>query len=196
MRWIIGALLAVLVAALLYVGAAVVTLGALASAVRDGDAETILRLTDRGALRRNLAQQFVGAYLDELESERRLTPAQRAAAGSLAWTYGEAIIDAFISPDGIRFLLDRRAVPHAPGSVSVVPGAFPRFIGSGTEDPLGAIQRFWPINITEFSFRVGARGDPERSAILLRFRRLTWRFSGVVLPREAVKAAVRALPRS
>jgi hypothetical protein len=134
--------------------------------------------------------------LNELESERRLTPAQRAAAGSLAWTYGEAIIEAFISADGIRFLLDRRALPQSPGPVAVVPGSFPGFIGSGTEDPLAAIQRFWPINITEFSFRVGSRGDAESSAVLLRFRRWTWRFSGVVLPREAVKAAVRALPRS
>jgi hypothetical protein len=196
MRWIVGALLALLVATVVYVGAAIMALGTLATAVREGDAETILRMTDRGALRRNLAEQFVGAYLDELEAERRLTQAQRATAGSLAWTYGEAIIDAFISADGVRFLLGRADAPAGGGPFRVAPGDFARLVGSGTEDPLGALARLRPINITEIGFRVGSGVGAETTEVRLRFRRLSWRLGGVTMPREAVKAAVRALPRS
>ncbi len=82
MRWLVGSLIVVAVALVLYAGTAIASVGSLVDAVRSGDANAIIARTDMGRLRSSLAAQIVGAYLERTSQSRPLKPFERMVASS------------------------------------------------------------------------------------------------------------------
>ena len=187
MRWVMGAVVAVLVATGGYVGSAVVALNGLVQAARAGDSAEVLARTDLPRLRHSLVDQIVAAYLKRIGQDRPVKPLERM----VATTYGASIADAMVG----KLLTEQNLTNMLRNGTLDAGGAetanMHRLSELDTSKIFETISRLSVIKPVEFFIRLG---DNENSAgVSMHFEGNGWKLSGIQLPATAVQALAKAL---
>jgi hypothetical protein len=188
MRWVLGILLAISVAAGAYVWSAVASLSGLVEAARAADGAELLARTDIPRLRHSLADQIIAAYLRRTGQDRPVKPLEQM----LANTYGSAIADALVgkllTEENLTNLLSKGAIADA-GDANM-----PRLGQIDTSKIAEIWSRISLVKPVEFAVRLGV--NEGSGAISLHFEGDGWKLSGVQLPEAAVQALAQTLPEN
>jgi hypothetical protein len=187
MRWFFGILLALLVAAGVYVGSALVSLGGLVEAARAGDGAAVLARTDMPRLRHSLVDQIVGGYLRQLGRDRPIKPLERMLANTYGATIADAMITKMLTEENLTRILNQGAIGPGGGSIADMR----RLSELSTSSTLEMLSRISPIKPVEFLVRLG---DTENAGgVSLHFQGDGWKLSGIQLPAAAVQALAQSL---
>ncbi len=193
MRSLLATLAVIVVALVLYVGSAAVALQGLAEAARAADGAAVLARTDVAAVKRSLAGQIVGVYIARAGEKRALSSSERFLANTVGGSLADALIDALLTPERLTQLLKTgriESMPQMTATTEIAPVA--------TVDHGGyfaMISRLHLISFVQFSVRVSDTADPETAtAIRMHLSGLTWKLSGIDLPRKALRDIAAGLP--
>jgi hypothetical protein len=188
MRWVLGVVIAIAVAAGAYVWSAVASLDGLVEAARAADGAALLARTNVSRLRHSLADQIVAAYLRRTGQDRPIRPLEQM----LANTYGSAIADALVgkllTEENLTNMLSKGAIADA-GNANM-----PRLGQLDTSKIAEIWSRISLVKPVEFAVRLG--GNEGSGAISLHFEGDGWKLSGVQLPEAAVQALAQTLPEN
>jgi hypothetical protein len=188
MRWVLGVVIAIAVAAGAYVWSAVASLDGLVEAARAADGAALLARTNVSRLRHSLADQIVAAYLRRTGQDRPIKPLEQM----LANTYGSAIADALVgkllTEENLTNMLSKGAIVDA-GNANM-----PRLGQLDTSKIAEIWSRISLVKPVEFAVRLG--GNEGSGAISLHFEGDGWKLSGVQLPEAAVQALAQTLPEN
>ena len=186
MRWFLGGLAAFAIAAVIYVGSAILSLNGLAGAARAGDGAAILSRTDLPRLRHSLVDQIVFAYLKRVGRDRPVKPMERLVASTYGATIADAMVGKMLTADNLTQILRDGRV--AVGETDVNLQRLSDLDASGAWQKIGRLSFVKPV---EFQVRLGDGDDA--GGIGLHFEGFGWKLSGVQLPAAAIEALVRHL---
>ena len=186
MRWFLGGLAAFAIAAVIYVGSAILSLNGLAGAARDGDGAAILSRTDLPRLRHSLVDQIVFAYLKRVGRDRPVKPMERLVASTYGATIADAMVGKMLTADNLTQILRDGRV--AVGETDVNLQRLSDLDASGVLQKIGRLSFVKPV---EFQIRLGDGDDA--GGISLHFEDFGWKLSGVQLPAAAIEALVQHL---
>jgi len=191
MRWLLGIVIGVLAAAMIYLGTAAHSLSELASAARAGDGARVLQHTNVKALNHSLTDQIVRAYLERIGTKRTVGPLEK----TLITTYGATIADAMVAK---MLTADRLAQMLKTGKLE---GAadLPSLSGIPTladlDTGLSMLGRLHFIQPVLLGIRVSDSSPPDAyAAINLHFEDFGWKLSGIELPKAVVRTLAANLP--
>jgi hypothetical protein len=190
MRWFFGTLLALLIAAVIYVGSAIVSLNGLVEAARAGDGAGVLARTDTIRLRRSLVDQIITAYLKQLGQDRPVKPLERLAANTYGASIADAMIAKMLTPENLTAILNK-------GAISVGGAQIPdmmRLTEIDASKIFETVMRISPIKPVEFMIRLGE--TESAGGISLHFEGNGWKLSGIQLPAAAVQVLAQDLVNS
>lgn len=186
MRWFLGGLAAFAIAAVIYVGSAILSLNGLAGAARAGDGAAILSRTDLPRLRHSLVDQIVFAYLKRVGRDRPVKPMERLVASTYGATIADAMVGKMLTADNLTQILRDGRV--AVGESDVNLQRLSDLNASGVLQKIGRLSFVKPV---EFEVRLGDGDDA--GGISLHFEGFGWKLSGVQLPAAAIEALVQHL---
>jgi hypothetical protein len=189
MRWILGTLVALLVATIIYVGSAVAALTGLVEAARSGDTAAIISRTDTAGLRRSLVDQVVAAYLKRRDQERPIKPLERLVVSTYGASVADALVGKLLTPENVANMLKNGAVTTGDGTQVNMLGRLTDLDTTRITQTLG---RFSIVKPVEFQVRLGDAADA--GAVSLHFQGDTWKLSGVQLPASALEQLAQQLP--
>jgi hypothetical protein len=192
MRWFIGGLAALVILVLAYLGSAVSSLAALASAVRAGDGRAVIERTDIKALNHSLTDQIVWAYMERIGATRQIKPMEKLLINTYGATIADAMVAKMLTADKLTQILKT-------GSLDT-PGV-PPFAGLPALGDLhnanwaALLGRLGFIKPVVLSVRISETSDPETySAIALHYEGPGWKLSGIELPKAIVRQLAASLP--
>lgn len=187
MRWFFAALLALLIAAGIYIGSALVSLNGLVEAARAGDGAAILARTDAERLRHSLVDQIVSAYLKQLGRDRPVKPLERVLANTYGATVADAMIAKLLTAENLTRILKSGTIGSGEGPVANMQG-----LGEiDTSNVFAMLNRISLVKPVEFLFRLG---DAESAGgVSLHFEGNGWKLSGIQLPAAAVQVLAQSL---
>jgi hypothetical protein len=186
MRWFLGGLAAFAIAAVIYVGSAILSLNGLAGAARAGDGAAILSRTDLPRLRHSLVDQIVFAYLKRVGRDHQVKPMERLVASTYGATIADAMVGKMLTADNLTQILRDGRV--AVGESDVNLQRLSDLNASGVLQKIGRLSFVKPV---ELQVRLGDGDDA--GGISLHFEGLGWKLSGVQLPAAAIEALVQHL---
>jgi hypothetical protein len=186
MRWFIGTLLAIIVGFGIYVGSAVVSLGALVEAARAGDAAGVLARTDTARVRRSLVDQIVTAYLKQLGQDRPVKPLERLAATTYGASIADAMIAKMLTQENLTAILNKGAITANGAIVNVQ-----QLTEIDTTRVLETLGRMSPIKLVEFLILLGE--SEKDGGVSIHFEGNGWKLSGIQLPAAAAQVLARDL---
>jgi len=186
MRWFLGGLAAFAIAAVIYVGSAILSLNGLAGAARAGDGAAILSRTDLPRLRHSLVDQIVFAYLKRVGRDRPVKPMERLVASTYGATIADAMVGKMLAADNLTQILRDGRV--AVGETDVNLQRLSDLDASGVLQKIGRLSFVKPV---EAQVRLGDGDDA--GGISLHFEGFGWKLSGVQLPAAAIETLVQHL---
>jgi Protein of unknown function (DUF2939) len=187
MRWVMGAVVAVLVATGGYMGSAVAALNGLVQAARAGDGAEVLARTDLPRLRHSLVDQIVAAYLKRIGQDRPVKPLERMVANTYGVSIADAMVGKLLTEQNLTNML-RNGTFDAGGAETA---NMQRLSELDTSKIFETISRLSIIKPVEFLIRLG---DNENSAgVSIHFEGNGWKLSGIQLPATAVQALAQVL---
>jgi Protein of unknown function (DUF2939) len=186
MRWFLGGLAAFAIAAVIYVGSAILSLNGLAGAARDGDGAAILSRTDLPRLRHSLVDQIVFAYLKRVGRDHQVKPMERLVASTYGATIADAMVGKMLTADNLTQILRDGRV--AVGETDVNLQRLSDLDASGVLQKIGRLSFVKPV---EAQVRLGDGDDA--GGISLHFEDFGWKLSGVQLPAAAIETLVQHL---
>jgi hypothetical protein len=189
MRWLIGIVVVVLVALVVYVGSAVWSAKALVEAVRAGNGGEVLERTDLPRVKHSLTDQILAAYLDRLGKNRPIKPLERMIANTYGASIADALVSKLLTEENLTRLLRTGAVGDASQNTQ-----FGNLASLANLDPsaLRLLGRISPVKLVEVAILLG--DDRDSGAIHLHFEGDGWKLSGVELPAAALRAIAESLP--
>jgi hypothetical protein len=187
MRWVLGAVLAILVAIGIYVGSAVMSLNSLVLAARAGNGGEVLARTDLPRLRHSLVDQIVAAYLRRMGQDRPVKPLERMVANTYGASIADALVGKMLTEEKLTNMLKNGAVGVSDSETANMQ----RLSEVDTSKIFEIMSRLSLVKPVEFLIRLG---DSESSGgISLHFEGNGWKLSGVQLPATAVQALAQSL---
>jgi|GEM_PF-1702728 hypothetical protein len=187
MRWVLGAVLAILVAIGIYVGSAVMSLNGLVLAARAGNGAEVLARTDLPRLRHSLVDQIVAAYLRRMGQDRPVKPLERMVANTYGASIADALVGKMLTEEKLTNMLKNGAVGVGDSETANMQ----RLSEVDTSKIFEIMSRLSLVKPVEFLIRLG---DSESSGgISLHFEGNGWKLSGVQLPATAVQALAQSL---
>ncbi|UPK38213.1 DUF2939 domain-containing protein [Bradyrhizobium sp. 186] len=190
MKWIVGILAAVLVCVVVYIGSAFVSVLALVSAVRNGDANQIMTRTDIPRVRHSLVDQLISAYLDRLGQKRPVRPIERMAINTLGTSIADDFATKLTTPENLSVLLRSGTVRNAADNISF--GTMASLANFDAANIFAVIGRITPVKPVEFSLTLGP--GENAGSISMHFEGTAWKLSGITLPPRVIAAMVDRLP--
>ena len=193
MRWFLGVLAALIVAAAIYLGLAASSIATLASAARAGDITKVLEKTDIKALTRSLSNQIVNAYLDRIGATRKVGSMEKMLINTYGATIADAMAAKMLTADNLTQILKSGKLEASQGLPAF--SGLPALADLHTGNWLSLLGRFNFIQPVLLGIRVSEKSDPENyAAINLRFQGPEWRLSGIELPKPIVRTLAASLP--
>ena len=187
MRWVMGAVVAVLVATGGYVGSAVAALNGLVQAARAGDGAEVLARTDLPRLRHSLVDQIVAAYLKRIGQDRPVKPLERMVANTYGASIADALVGKLLTEQNLTNMLRNGTLDAGDAETANMQ----RLSELDTSKIFETISRLSVIKPVEFLIRLG---DNENSAgVSIHFEGNGWKLSGIQLPATAVQALAQVL---
>ncbi|PZA09384.1 hypothetical protein DNX69_25130 [Rhodopseudomonas palustris] len=193
MRWFFGGLAALVILLGLYLGSALVSLGGLADAVRNGDGAAVIARTDVKSLTQSLADQIVAAYLDRIGQTREVRATERMLVRAAGLGLADAMIAKMMTPDNLTKLLKTGKLQ---GVQDLPPIAgLPQLGDIDTRNVLATLNRFRFVEPVEFAVRISdTTEDDAYSEIRLHFAGSGWKLAGLVLPNRVARELAATLP--
>ncbi len=193
MRWLLGIVVAAIALAATYYGSALHSLAGLVSAARAGDGAAIVARTDLPRLSRSLSDQIVTAYLERVGTGRHVGTMEKM----LVTTYGASVADALVSKmltaENLTEILTSGRLAEARSSSALT--TLPSLTDLQHVNLLVQLGRMHFINPVKLSIRISKSADPDQAtAIVLHRSSLTWKLSGILLPRAALRDIAASLP--
>jgi hypothetical protein len=188
MRWVLGSVLAISVAAAAYVWSAVASLSGLVEAARAADGAELLARTDVPRLRHSLADQIIAAYLRRTGQDRPVKPLEQMLANTYGSSIADALVGKLLTEENLTNLLSKGAIADA-GDANM-----PRLGQIDTSKIAEIWSRISLVKPVEFAVRLGV--NEGSGAISLHFEGDGWKLSGVQLPEAAVQALAQTLPEN
>src|SRR3978361_644073 len=105
MRWIIGIIATVLIALVVYVGSAFVSLKGLVEAARAANAEAVYSRATLERVKRSLVDQIVAAYLRRLGETRPIKPMERMLANPCGPSIADAMVGKLLTRESLAEIL-------------------------------------------------------------------------------------------
>jgi Protein of unknown function (DUF2939) len=187
--WLGGLALLLIVAA--YHAWPLIGAAQLATAARSQDAQAVLEHIDEPALRQQLTRQIVRAYLDESGRGPKDTVGRNFAV-SLGTSVAEPYVAELLTPENLTSLLRNGRIAQAPGKeATAISGVnlpnFSAFLDSG----------LWTVfsnagfdGWTSYLIAVPAKQDAETFGVHLHLSGLSWKLSGIDLPKSLLARVV------
>jgi hypothetical protein len=193
MRWFLGVLAALIVAAAIYLGLAASSIATLASAARAGDITKVLEKTDIKALTRSLSNQIVNAYLDRIGATRKVGSMEKMLINTYGATIADAIAAKMLTADNLTQILKSGKLEASPGLPAF--SGLPALADLHTGNWLSLLGRVNFIEPVLLGIRISEKSDPESyAAINLHFNGTEWRLSGIELPKPIARTLGASLP--
>jgi hypothetical protein len=198
--WIIGILILIGLAmwSWPFVGAA-----QLAGAADRGDTEEVSARVNLPALRRSLARQIAGAYLEATGKAEKMGAFGRSVAGAAATTVADPYLAQLLTPENLTSLLGRGKVAAVTvqGRPVSVNQSLPHFPDLVRANAISALTGSYFDGIASFVIPVSAGPNlDETYGIHLRLDGLTWKLAGLDLPKvvldDMAKAVLAAQPQA
>jgi hypothetical protein len=187
MRWLVGAVLVLLISLVVYVGSAVWSVKSLAEAAQSGNGPEIIARSDLPRVKRSLVDQIVRAYLERQGAKRPRKPMELMLANTYGASIADALVGKMLTEENLTKLLRSGVVTEG------LPNAqMPALAALDISDTFTVLRRLSPVKIVEFAIALG--NDASSGAISLHFEGNGWKLSGVNLPAEAVRALAETLP--
>ena len=170
--------------------------GQLVRAAQRGDAQEVISRVDLPALRRSLARQIAGAYLQATGRAQKLGAFGRSVAGAAATTVADPYVAELLTPENITALLGQgKIAPVMVGGKTVaIDRNLPGVTGLFDSNVLALLTGSYFDGIASFVLpaKAGA-GQDETYNIHVRLDGLTWRLSGIDLPPAMVEDMARSI---
>lgn len=190
MRKILGVIAIIALLGAAYVGSIAVSVRDLIDAARSGNAAEITARTDFPRLRRSISDQILDAYLDKNGRNRK--PLERMLIDTYGSSVADAMLSKFLTPENLTSLLQTGTV------ADVSQTAVWQLPSLATIDPArlwDLVSRVRPVQIKQVELRISASDAPEvYSAVGLRLDGITWKISGLRLPKTVVEKLASSLP--
>jgi Protein of unknown function (DUF2939) len=192
MRWLLGIVAAAVIFVLIYFGSAAASLSGLAAAARAGDGTGILERTNLKALNHSLTDQIVRTYLERIGATRRISPMERMLVNTYGATVADAMVAKMLTADKLTQML-KTGNMDAPGVPSF--SGLPKLADLHTGNWLSLLGRLNVIQPVLLGIRISDTSDPDSyAAIDLHFEGLSWKLSGIELPKAIVRNLAASLP--
>ncbi len=191
MRWSLAIVMGILAAAVFYLGTAVYSLSALASAARAGDGAKVLERTNVRALNRSLTDQIVRAYLERIGAKRAVSPMEKMLVNTYGATIADAMVAKMLTADRLTQMLKTGKLEGA-GDLPAL-SEMPTLANLDTGlSMLGRLHFIQPVLL---GVRVSDSSAPDDyAAINLHFEGLEWKLAGIELPKAVVQTLAASLP--
>ncbi len=187
MRWLVGAVLVLLVSLVVYVGSAVWSVKSSAEATQSGNGPEIIARSDLPRVKRSLVDQIVRAYLERQGAKRPLKPMELMLANTYGASIADALVEKMLTEENLTKMLRSGVVTDG------LPNAqMPALEALDISDTFTVLRRLSPAKIVEFTIALG--NDASSGAISLHFEGSGLKLSSVNLPAESVRALAETLP--
>lgn len=192
----------------LWIVGAVVVLGAaywawplagaaqLASTARGGDAGQVFERVDVDGLRRSLARQIAGAYLDVSGKGKKMGAFGRSLAGAAVTTVADPYVAQLLTPDNVMALLSSGHVNQVTldGRPVAVKADLPEFSRLLDEHLLSAVTGSYFDQLKDFVIPVdGGHGSGDLYGVHMHLVGLTWKLGGLDLPTPVLEQMARSI---
>ena len=181
--WIVGAVVALLVAAgVWYYASPAWTLRSMASAAQDGDADKLGSYIDFPKVRESAKSQIKAQAVQEMQGAQGF----EALGMMMAMSMADPMIDAMISPEALRVAFARRADDGAEPVKTA-----PAMAGAMTDKPFGvdtANSEVVRDGLDHFRLR-GKSGGDKAGELVFERRGLGWVLADIRLPTDLMKGA-------
>lgn len=191
--WTVGA---VVVLGLAYWAWPLVGAAQLASTARGGDAGQVFDRVDVDGLRRSLARQIAGAYLDVSGKGKKMGAFGRSLAGAAVTTVADPYVAQLLTPDNVMALLSKGRVNEVNlgGRPVAVKGDLPDFASLLDDHLLSAVTGSYFDQVKDFVIPVdGGRGTDDRYGVHMHLVGLTWKLGGLDLPAPVLDQMARSI---
>ena len=168
----------------------------LASTARGGDAGQVFDRVDVDGLRRSLARQIAGAYLDVSGKGKRMGAFGRSLAGAAVTTVADPYVAELLTPDNLMALLSRGHVNQVSlgGRPVAVKGDLPNFAALLDDHLLSAVTNSYFDQVKDFVIPVdGGHGADDQYGVHMHLVGLTWKLGGLDLPAPLLDQMARSI---
>lgn len=168
----------------------------LARSARTGDADRVFALVDVDSLRRSLARQIAGAYLDASGKGRKMGAFGRSLAGSAVTTVADPYVAQLLTPQNVMALLSKGRVNAVvlDGRPVSVKGDLPDFSTLLDDRLLSAVTGSYFDQIKDFVIPVdGGHGADDQYGVHMHLVGLTWKLGGLDMPAPLLDQMARSI---
>ena len=168
----------------------------LARTARGGDAAQVFDRVAVDALRRSLARQIAGAYLDVSGKGRKMGAFGRSLAGSAVTTVADPYVAQLLTPDNVMTLLAKGRISPVTldGRPVSVKGDLPDFAALLDDHLLSAVTGSYFDQLKDFVIPVdGGHGADDQYGVHMHLVGLTWKLGGLDLPLPLLDQMARSI---